>query len=186
MKPQVSRKLIAIFPYRSNEISVRTIFGALITGRKSLKRFLWWCDIKAGKMDAVVGRKGLTETGVVFSTCRHGFLTRAVDMVKGETYRHVHCLHHHAFKTGSAFVCYDIICNYWTFAKDVSEKINEFKDNTDRMFPFLFRWHGKAHERYCQVIVVKEIVNHLFLNQKKLFSDSFFWSLDARNGLYYW
>lgn len=105
---------------------------------------------KAGKSDAI-GRKGLSETGGVFCTCRHGYLLRAVDMLKGETYRHVHYLHDFAYRSGCKFLCYDVVCKYWSFAADISEELEEFKCHTKNMQPFLSRWHGKTHAWYCQV-----------------------------------
>lgn len=117
---------------------------------------------KAGKSDAI-GRKRLSETGVVFCTCRHGYLLRAVDMFKGETYRHVHYLHDYAYRTGSKFICYDVICKYWPFAEDISEAIEEFKFHTKKTYPFLSRWHGKTHAWYCQVSL-KFVIFLLFLS----------------------
>lgn len=108
---------------------------------------------KAGKEDSV-GRKGLSETGLVFSTCRHGYLLRAVDMDKGETYRHVHYLHNCAFESKCKFICYDVVCKYWPFASDVSSQVKEFECLTPNMKPFLSRWHGKTHAWYCQVKII--------------------------------
>jgi hypothetical protein len=63
---------------------------------------------KAGKSDALA-IKELSETGFVFCTCRHGYLLRAVDMVKGDTYRHFNYLHDYAYRTGCNFICYDVV-----------------------------------------------------------------------------
>ncbi|KAK4012315.1 hypothetical protein OUZ56_021415 [Daphnia magna] len=106
---------------------------------------------KAAKSGAI-GRKGLSETGGVFCTCRHGYLLRAVDMLKGETYRHVHYLHDFAYRSGCKFLCYDVVCQYWSFAADISEELEEFKCHTKNMQPFLCRWHGKTHAWYCQIL----------------------------------
>ncbi|KZS20875.1 Uncharacterized protein APZ42_012312 [Daphnia magna] len=106
---------------------------------------------KAAKSGAI-GRKGLSETGGVFCTCRHGYLLRAVDMLKGETYRHVHYLHDFAYRSGCKFLCYDVVCQYWYFAADISEELEEFKCHTKNMQPFLCRWHGKTHAWYCQIL----------------------------------
>ena len=91
---------------------------------------------KAGKSDSVNGCTGLAETGTVFCTCRHGYLLRGVDIAKGETYRHVHYLHDYALKSGCVFLCYDVVCQYWTFAEDLSKVNNEFKPHTEIMKPF--------------------------------------------------
>ncbi|XP_046640243.1 uncharacterized protein LOC124322600 [Daphnia pulicaria] len=107
---------------------------------------------KAGKSDSVNDRTGLAETGIVFCTCRHGYLLRGVDMAKGETYRHVHYLHDYALRSGCEFLCYDVVCQYWTFAEDLSKVNNEFKPHTETMKPFLSRWHGKTHAWYCQIL----------------------------------
>lgn len=106
---------------------------------------------KAGKSDSVNDRTGLAETGIVFCTCRHGYLLRGVNMAKGETYRHVHYLHDYALRSGCDFLCYDVVCQYWTFAEDLSKANNEFKPHTETTKPFLSRWHGKTHAWYCQV-----------------------------------
>lgn len=49
------------------------------------------------------------------------------------------------------FFCYDVICQYWKFAVDVGSKIERFKPMTEKMKPFLSRWHGLTHTWYCQV-----------------------------------
>jgi hypothetical protein len=72
-------------------------------------------------------------------------------MAKGETYRHVHYLHDYALRSGCEFLCYDVVCQYWIFAEDLSKANNEFKPHTETMKPFLSRWHGKTHAWYCQV-----------------------------------
>ena len=110
---------------------------------------------KAGKFDSINGRAGLADTGVVFCTCRHGFLLRGVNMTKGETYRHVHYLHDYALVNGCQFFCYDVVCKYWSFAEDLSKANSEFKPHTENMQPFLSRWHGKTHAWYCQVKLFK-------------------------------
>lgn len=86
---------------------------------------------KAGKSDAL-GRQSLSETGVVFCTCRHGYLLRAVNMLKGETYRHVHYLHDYAYRIGCKFICYDVVCKYWSFVEsdgDNWEQVGETEVN---------------------------------------------------------
>lgn len=134
---------------------------------------------KAGKSDAL-GRKGLSETGVVFCTCRHGYLLRAVDMVKGETYRHVPYLHDYAYRTGCKFICYDVVCKYWSFAEDISNAIEEFQSHTTKMNPFLSRWHGKTHAWYCQVfyLSIRNVFLKVFLtylNFKRFYSLAIGW-----------
>ncbi|KZS18187.1 Uncharacterized protein APZ42_015713 [Daphnia magna] len=64
--------------------------------RKVSKDTCGGASYKAGKSDSVNGRTGLAETGIVFCTCRHGYLLRGVDMEKGETYHHVHYLNDYA------------------------------------------------------------------------------------------
>lgn len=105
---------------------------------------------KAGRIESK-SKRNLAETGIVFSTCRHGMVLKAVNMDKGETYRHTHFLHHHAFQAGAKFICYDVICHYWPFASDVAKKVDEFQGHVSDMQPFLSRWHGKTHAWYCQV-----------------------------------
>ncbi len=111
-------------------------------------------EYKAGKADSS-HKKGLAETGIVFSTCRHGVLWRAVDMDKGESYRHILYLHDFALKEKFKFFCYDVVCNYWPFAKDVGTKLTteDFKKHTEEMIAFLSRFHGKTHSIWCQVTV---------------------------------
>jgi hypothetical protein len=72
-------------------------------------------------------------------------------MAKEDMYRHVHYLHDYELKSGCVFLCYDVFCQYWTFAEDLSKANNEFKLHTEIMKPFLSRWHGKTHAWYCQV-----------------------------------
>ena len=81
-------------------------------------------------------------------------------MVKGETYRHVHYLHDYAYRSGCKFMCYDVVCKYWSFAQDISEAIEEFKFHTTSMDPFLSRWHTLGIARYF-----------IFLSISKLFSN---------------
>lgn len=38
------------------------------------------------------------ERGFTMLCCRHGYVLRAVNMLKGEIYRHIHYLHKHAFE----------------------------------------------------------------------------------------
>lgn len=115
----------------------------------------------------------------MFCTCRHGYLLRAVDMRKGETYRHVHYLHDYAYRTGCKFVCYDVVCKYWSFAEDLSEAIEEFKFHTQKMEPFLSRWHGKTHAWYCQVCYFVNLAKVLIIDPDFI-EDFVFRPLDGR------
>lgn len=74
-------------------------------------------------------------------------------MEKGESYRHILYLHNFALQENFKFFCYDVICNYWPFAKDVGKKLEteDFKKHTEEMVPFLSRFHGKTHTMFCQV-----------------------------------
>lgn len=105
---------------------------------------------RAGKEDSSA-TKGLASTGMVFATCRHSILWKAVNMDRGESYRHTHLLHDFALACGFRIVCYDVVCQYWPFACDLASKLPEFKSHVEQMRPFLSRWHGKTHSWQCQV-----------------------------------
>lgn len=73
------------------------------------------------------------------------------------------------------FFCYDVVCNYWPFAKDVGTKLEteDFKKHTEEMVPFLSRFHGKTHTMFCQVTFVFKklrLFPSLFLEQLFIFS----------------
>ncbi len=89
---------------------------------------------------------------MVFATCRHSFLWKAVDMDVGETYRHVHLLHDFALKNGAKIICYDVICQYWPFALDLAAKNSEFRSHVDEMDPMESEFHGQTHSWQCQVV----------------------------------
>lgn len=86
--------------------------------------------------------------------CRHGITLRAANMFRGETYRIIAFLHAFALKSKVLFFCYDVICRYWPFAQKLGQKNPNFAEFTTLMKPFLSRFHGKAHEWICQVILL--------------------------------
>ncbi len=158
----IQRRLFVVAFFRLNYItnSNNSFTSVFIQVTNAAKDTCGGASHKAGRADSN-GRKGLSETGVVFSTCPHGYLIRAVDMVKGETYRHVHYLHDWAFRSGYKFICYDAVCKYWPFAQDVGRLIEELVTHITKMLPFLSRWHGKTHAWYCQVKILRMDFNLL-------------------------
>ncbi|KZS01797.1 Uncharacterized protein APZ42_001435, partial [Daphnia magna] len=132
---------------------VAKVNAAKIPRGSSSKDSCGSAEYKAGKADSSQ-KKGLAETGMVFCTCRHGVLWRALDMDKGESYRHILYLHDFALQQKLKFFCYDVVCNYWPFAKDVGTKLEteDFKKHTEKMVPFLSRFHGKTHKMFCQLL----------------------------------
>lgn len=94
------------------------------------------------------------EKGVLIACCRHGVILCAADMFQGETYRHAHFIHQKLFKMGCLFLCYDVICKYWPWAKKVeaNPKLSGlFQGMTTEMRAFLSRMHAVAHIWYCFV-----------------------------------
>ena len=107
---------------------------------------------KAGKSDSSSSSyKKLDETGLISICCRHGTILRMANMYKGETYRIVAYLHNFAANIKTKFFCYDVICRYWPFVQKLGRINSIFKRLSDRMLPFLSRFHGKAHQWLCQV-----------------------------------
>jgi hypothetical protein len=95
--------------------------------------------------------------------CRHLIILQAVNMFVGETYLHVHYLHNLLYNLGYKIFCYDIVCLYWKWAKKVGAKMFEnrkrdpkknainFRFLTEKMTPFLARFHAIAHVWHCYV-----------------------------------
>lgn len=105
---------------------------------------------KAARSDAGKYRK-LDETGIMMRSCRHGIVDKAVNMHQGETFRHTHFMHKDLPEKNCKFLCNDVICHYWDFAKKVGQLFPQFASMTDLMNPFLSRMHLKLHVWYCQV-----------------------------------
>lgn len=76
--------------------------------------------------------QGLDETALLMMSCRHGIVFRELNLFRGETYRHVLYLHEIACSLKSSFFCYDVICQYWPFLKDVASKIERFLVKTTK------------------------------------------------------
>ena len=71
----------------------------------------------SGQQDSTGRFTKLDETGLVVMCCRHGVTFRAANMFRGETYRIVAFLHNFALTHRVSFFCFDVICQYWPFAK---------------------------------------------------------------------
>lgn len=99
-------------------------------------------------------RKNLDETGIQVCCCRHGVIKKAVNMFRGETYRHSNYLEVFLRRQGYEFICGDVMCKYKFF----SQKVSRLQDVNGRLlFPelsnskyFLARMHAVAHVWYCQ------------------------------------
>lgn len=122
------------------------------------------------------------ERGLTMLCCRHGCVLRAVNMFKGETYRHIHYLHKFAFEKNCKFLCYDVVCQYWLWARKVGDtlghKYEDFKSMTTLMFPFLSRMHAIAHVWYCYVsISLVYLIIFRYFNLEFYAVDSVGWPL---------
>lgn len=111
--------------------------------------------------------------------CRHGVILRAVNMFRGETFRHTNFIHKFMAESDTEFISSDVICKYWNFARKVSDRLsaNEINDSSNshtnetrpwhvkiaNMKPFLPRMHAKAHVWYCQV---RLLLNGFFCGQR--------------------
>ena len=84
-------------------------------------------------------------------SCRHGIVDKAVNMHHGETFRHTHFMHLDLPEKACTFLCGDVICRYWDWAKKVASLFPEYKPMIEGMKPFLGRMHAKVHVWYCQV-----------------------------------
>jgi hypothetical protein len=95
--------------------------------------------------------------------CRHLIILQAVYIFVGETYRHGHYLHNFLYNLGYKIFFYGIVCLYWKWAKKVGAKMFEnrkrdpkknainFRFLTEKMTPFLARFHAIAHVWHCYV-----------------------------------
>ncbi|KAK4009313.1 hypothetical protein OUZ56_018430 [Daphnia magna] len=98
------------------------------------------------------------ETGLGSACCRHLNILVTGNLKTGESYRFVHHFHKILWALGYLYFCYDVICNYSTFAKDVSKLSVGHPDheNFDRMSNemtgFLSVLHGRTHVWDCQVL----------------------------------
>ena len=108
---------------------------------------------KAGRADSYKV-KNQDETGLLMSSCRHGVIFKALDMHEGENYRLVLWMLQISHKLGYKVFCYDVVCNFVRFLRNLVVKAPEFKYLLDEVTPFLSRMHGKTHEWVCQVIFV--------------------------------
>ncbi|XP_046462839.1 uncharacterized protein LOC124209013 [Daphnia pulex] len=69
-------------------------------------------------------------------------------------YRHTHFMHLDLPEKACTFLCGDVICRYWDWAKKVASLFPEYKPMIEGMKPFLGRMHAKVHVWYCQIIWV--------------------------------
>lgn len=74
--------------------------------------------LKAARVDASAFNK-LDETGLDVVCCRHFHILRAVNMTKGETFKHFNYLHCFLEERNTKFVCLDVMCRYWPYAKKI-------------------------------------------------------------------
>ena len=88
----------------------------------------------------------------MLATCRHLIILGAIDLDVGESYRHAHFMHRLLFQKGYTIFSYDIVCLYWKWAVKVGSKIPEYRDLTEKMTPFLARFHALAHVWYCYML----------------------------------
>jgi hypothetical protein len=95
--------------------------------------------------------KNLDETGLLMCSCRHGVIFKATDMHEGENYRLVLWMLQISHKMGYTVFCYDVICNFMRFLKNLALKAPNFKYLLEIITPFLSRMHGKTHDWVCQV-----------------------------------
>ena len=86
----------------------------------------------------------------------------------GENYRVVNFFQHFLWGLGYVYFCYDVICNYEKFLKDlvkVSEQHElheEWLQMSQEMTGFLSVLHGKTHTWDCQVSLTKSCTQFYF------------------------
>ena len=85
----------------------------------------------------------------MIATCRHLVILGAIDLHVGESYRHAHFLHRLVFQSGYMILSYDIVCLYWKWAQKVGHLMPQNRILTEKMIPFLARFHAWAHEWHC-------------------------------------
>ncbi|KAK4021895.1 hypothetical protein OUZ56_007384 [Daphnia magna] len=111
---------------------------------------------KAGK-ETTSRHRTQDETGLGSACCRHGVVLVAANLKTGENYRIVHFFQHFLWTIGYIYFCYDVICNYEKFLKDlikVSEGHllhGEWARMSKEMVGFLSVLHGRTHTWDCQV-----------------------------------
>ena len=71
------------------------------------------------------------ETGLGSGCCRHLNILVTGNLKTGESYRFVHHFHHILWGLGYLYLCYDVICNYSTFAEDVAKLSVAHPDHDD-------------------------------------------------------
>ena len=96
--------------------------------------------------------KNQDETGLIMCSCRHGVIFRALDMHEGENYRLVLYMLNESYKLGYKIFCYDVICNFVRFLRNLVLDLPQFMPLLEEVTHFLSRMHGKTHEWVCQVI----------------------------------
>ncbi|EFX74981.1 hypothetical protein DAPPUDRAFT_108355 [Daphnia pulex] len=123
----------------------------------------------SGNMDSLYGNEAIKsdediqahiedETGLGSGCCRHLNILVTGNLKTGESYRFVHHIHHILWGLGYLYLCYDVICNYSTFAKDVAKLSVGHPDHDDfdrmctEMMGFLSVLHGRTHVWDCQVL----------------------------------
>ncbi|EFX68139.1 hypothetical protein DAPPUDRAFT_260486 [Daphnia pulex] len=139
------------------KINLSSLYGdVVIAFDEDMKNHMAKIDSKVPKAawsDAGKFQK-LDETGIMMRSYRHGIVDRAVNMHHGETFRHTHFMDLDLPEKACTFLCGDVICRYWDWAKKVASLFPEYKRMIEGMKPFLGRMHAKVHEWYCQIIWV--------------------------------
>ena len=110
------------------------------------------------------------ETGLGSACCRHLNILVTGNLKTGESYRFVHHFHKMLWALGYLYFCYDVICNYSIFSKDVAKLSvghpdhEAFDQMSTEMTGFLSVFHGRTHVWDCQVIWLKRSISlHTFL-----------------------
>ena len=109
--------------------------------------------MKAARTDAAKLKK-LDETGLDVASCRHFKIQGAVNMTKGETFKHTNFLHCRVSEKNFKFICLDVMCRYWQYAERVIDTFGMEFPNLKETKPFLSRMHAYLHSWYCRVIFV--------------------------------
>jgi len=117
-------------------------------------------------------------------SCQHGIVDKAVNMHHGETFRHTHFMHLDLPEKACTFLCGDVICRYWDWAKKVASLFPEYKPMVEGMKPFLGRMHAKVHVWYCQVEIL--FWNYLSIFKEFQLIDNMGWALDVRSRFNTW
>ncbi|KAL2091473.1 hypothetical protein ACEWY4_013736 [Coilia grayii] len=93
----------------------------------------------------------IDEEGLEIAVCRHGVLTAALNMFRGEIFAYPLFLQNKVSGQGTVtFFCSDVACRYWPYLQRVASVCPELKHLLG-MHPLLSVMHAKAHEWTCEV-----------------------------------